>query len=49
MLQYFDEFYMTDDQGMIADQYREVHQLLKTHHGRKTGARARHTRQSAIR
>lgn len=29
MLQYFDEFYMTDDQGMIADRYREVHELLK--------------------
>lgn len=29
MLQYFDEFYMTDDQKMIADRYREVHELLE--------------------
>ncbi len=29
MLQYFDEFYMTDDQALIRNKYHEIYELLK--------------------
>lgn len=32
MLQYFDEFYMTDDQALIRNKYHEIYELLKKAH-----------------